>query len=105
MQPALSRAARGVRLLQGATILRLRHHHAHVSVDASPPRGSDSSSAQTHHGAASAAQSPAGAAAHMEKGGASERTPAARELGTGELGTARVVLASDTSRKSKTTTH
>ena len=76
----------------------------HTSVyDASPPRGSDSSSAQTHHGAASAAQSPAGAAAHMEKGGASERTPAARELGTGELGTARVVLASDTSRKSKTT--
>ena len=76
----------------------------HTSVyDASPPRGSDSSSAQTHHGAASAAQSPAGAAAHMEKGGASERTPAARELGTGELGTARVVMASDTSRKSKTT--
>ena len=71
----------------------------HTSVyDASPPRGSDSSSAQTHHGAASAAQSPAGAAAHMEKGGASERTPAARELGT-----ARVVMASDTSRKSKTT--
>ena len=51
--------------------------------DASPPRGSDSSSAQTHHGAASAAQSPAGAAAHMEKGGASERTPAAREINTG----------------------
>jgi hypothetical protein len=76
----------------------------HTSVyDASPPRGSDSSSVQTHHGAASATQSPAGAAAHMEKGGASERTPAARELGTGELGTARVVLASDTSRKSKTT--
>jgi hypothetical protein len=76
----------------------------HTSVyDASPPRGSDSSSAQTHHGAASAAQSPAGAAAHMEKGGASERTPAARELGTGELGTARVVMASDTSRKSRTT--
>ena len=76
----------------------------HTSVyDASPPRGSDSSSVQTHHGAASAAQSPAGAAAHMEKGGASERTPAAREVGTGELGTARVVLASDTSRKSKTT--
>jgi len=71
--------------------------------DASPPRGSDSSSAQTHHGAASAAQSPAGAAAHMEKGGASERTPAASELGTGELGTARMVMASDTSRKSRTT--
>jgi hypothetical protein len=53
----------------------------HTSVyDASPPRGSDSSSVQTHHGAASATQSPAGAAAHMEKGGASERTPAAREL-------------------------
>jgi hypothetical protein len=38
-----------------------------------------------------------------EKGGASERTPAARELGTGELGTARVVLAADTSRQPKST--
>ncbi len=76
----------------------------HTSVyDASSPRGSDSSSAQTHHGAASAAQSPAGAAAHMEKGGASERTPAARELGTGEHGTARVLLAADTSRQPKST--
>jgi hypothetical protein len=62
MQPALSRAARGARLLQGATILRLRHHHAHVMYDASPPRECVSSAAQTHHGAASSAQTPAGAA-------------------------------------------
>jgi hypothetical protein len=38
-----------------------------------------------------------------EKGGASERTPAARELGTGEHGTARVLLAADTSRQPKST--
>ena len=67
MQPALSRA-RGARLLQGATILRLRHHHAHVSVVASPPRESVPSAAQTHHGAASAALSPAGAAAQTYDG-------------------------------------
>jgi hypothetical protein len=53
----------------------------HTSVyDASPPRESVSSAAQTHHGAASAAQSPAGAAAQMHHDAASAaQTPDAAD--------------------------